>query len=666
MNVVMNLNGIILCPFQGILDIASQITERTSLLDELVFKPISELNTISDWVNTDDSVGDPTAIRAQEMTNILCSLLNKNGISSLKIHVDLGDRLLTIDNFFALLFLSESMNHLEIFFYLSPNNITDLQCLTRTFYEKKNVVIHSRQTSRFLNESVYVKTAEQLKTKRHQLLSALGFSFDEAFHASLSNLGTIISYAWSSLKSGAYPLSCQLLESILSQDDLDSTVREEIFIHLQIIRFLSHQHHKINNEAFPEHFHCISQERIEHLYFIRAFAATLTRNLEMAEILFQKAKIHLTMTMTDEDSIYKLNLYALFLLIKGNTDTAFILENQLHDYIQSHHIHAAPLKHVVLMNIARLFKKSKHYDFANDYYKKAYYELSGGGFTQFDYINYAIDTAILSEARGQWVEALFSWVKVAICWLSCSNPYALPVRTRLVLCNEKVTETVIPLSMERVNQFLLEKINCLCVLSDTQWDNKDLPLLSFGFDEAQDTTRKTCHVTNHMVIYTSSYHKKARLSSCTPMEQTLQRLLSNLIRAHIDIGDAENIVGIETQYDCFHPQSREACVAMALLSKCASCYYNGELLHLDNHLLKNVRVTPSKMIRSIEATPTGLNVFYKRSFLNKKLESLEEIELINEISNPGIADINVLKYYRTEVLLSLFNKKIISFDFLNL
>ncbi len=665
MNVVMNLNGIILCPFQGILDVASQLTESTPLLNELVFKPVSELNTINDWVNLDDSVGDPTAIRGQEITRILCSLLDKQAISSLNIHVDLGDKLLTIDNFFALLFLSASIKHLEIFFYISPNNISDVQRLTRTFYEKENVVIHYRQASCFPNEEAYVQKAQQLKTKRHQLLSALGFSFDETFNASLSNLGTIINYAWSSLKAGAYPLSCQLLESILSQDNVEGALREEIFMHLQIIRFLSHQHHQINKEVFPEHFHCINQERIEHLYFIRAFAATLTRNLEMAEELFQKANIHLAMPMTDEESIYKLNLYALFLLIKGETETAFRLENQLRDYVQSHHIHAAPLNHVVLMNIARLYKKSKQYDLASDYYEKAYYELSGGGFTPFDYINYAIDTAILSEARGQWVSALFSWVKVAICWLSCPNPYALPVRTRLVLCNEKVTDTVIPLSMEQVNQFLLEKINYICAIGDIHWDNIDKPLLTFGFDGTQHTPRRSCHVTNHMVIYTSAYHTKRRLTPCTPMEQSLQRLLSNLIRAHININDAEHVVSLETQYDCFHPQSSEACVALALLSQCTSCYYNGESLHLDNHLLKNVGVTPSKMIKSIETTSTGLNVHYKRSFLNKTLESSEEIELINKISNTSFANACVLKDDHAEVLMSLFNKKIISFDFLN-
>lgn len=663
MNVVMNLNGIVLCPFQGILDIAAQVSENKSALTELVFKPVTELNTINDWVNIDDSVGDPTATRAQEATHILCSLLDQSAISSLAIHVDLGDSSLTIDNFFAILLLSQRIDNLEVFFYISPNKISDLHKLTRKLQEQEHLVIHYRHAECFANEIAYVEKAAKLKTQRYQLLNTLGYPGHDPLHASLSNLGSIIGYAWSCLKAGAYPLGCQLIENILEQLSLEGVVREELFVHLQIIRFLSHQHHQVTRTLLPERFHFISKERVEHLYFIRAFAATLTRNLEMAELFFQKANISLNMPMTDEDSIYKLNLYALFLLIKGDADTAFLLENKLYDYLQSHYIDAAALNHVVLMNIARLYKKSKHYDLAHDYYEKAYYQLSGGGFTPFDYMNYAIDRAILSEARGEVMDALFSWVKVAICWLSCPNPYALPVRTRLVLCTEKVPDTVVPLCQEKVNLFLLDKINYLSVLANSRLDNSNPQRLSFIFDETNNIPSKTCHVTNHIVIYSGALSRGSPLSSQgKPMGRALERLLSNLIRTHMHISDDHNVVSIATQYDCFHPQSRDEGVSLALLSRCDTCYYHGELLHLDQALLKNVGVTLSKMIESIETTSEGMNVLFKRSFLNKDLKSSEEIELVNMISNKRDLNLSQAKDYCPDLLTSLFNKKMISYD----
>ena len=305
-----------------------------------------------------------------------------------------------------------------------------------------------------------------------------------------------------------------------------------------------------------------------------------------------------------------------------------------------------------------------NFRFANAmrYYEKAYYQLSGGGFTPFDYMNYAIDRAILSEARGNAMDALFSWVKVATCWLSCPNPYALPVRTRLVLCTEKVPDTVAPLCQEKVNLFLLNKINGLCVLTDSRLENSDSELLPFIFDETKSIPSKVCHVTDHMILYSGFLPTKPQALQGKPIKQALQRLLSHIIRTHMNICDDHNVVSIATQFECFHPQSKDECVSLALISRCHSCYYHGESLQLDPTLLKNVGVTLSKMIQSTETTSEGINIVYKRSFLNKDLKSPEEIELVSMINNKQAFNLSQSNYYSPDVLTSLFNKKIISYD----
>ena len=663
------MNGIILCPFQSILDIAEQLMNTIPALTQRVFEPVCELNTINDWVNLDDSFGDPTAIKAQEIT----TMLNLENLTSiLKAHIDLGDAPLTIDNLYAILFLSESVERLDVFFYTSPPKIRDLQCVTSVLHERENIVIHYQHNDSFTNNVEFVQKAEQLRIKRHNLLSAMGFTFydplNEKVYGSISTLSSLVHYVWVCLKSGAYSLGCQVLEALQAKSNLDLSVREEIVVHLQIIRFLSHQHALIINEPFPDTFQFISKERIEHLYFIKSFAATLTRNLSMADMCFEKANISQTMPMTDEDSIYKLNLYALFLFIKGDIDIAFNLEIKLRDYIERYHPNATALHHVVSMNIARLYKKSNQHNLSSEYYEKAYNHLSGGGFTTFDYMNYSMDKAILYEAQGQMEKALFSWVKTAIYWFSCSNPYALAVRARLVLCQEKVTDTVIPLSREKVNRFLLEKINYLCVCANINWVDTGDPMVRFLADDTKNIIKKSCYIANNLIIYSCSLPtKKQKTHQITPSEHTLNRLISSLLRRYMNRCDEPQVFVIDTQHDSFYPQSREEALAFALLSKCRSCYYNEEMINLDPYIikdhLKNIEVTLSKMILFIKTTSDGLQVIYKRNFLNKHLTSLAEIELVNKLNSQNKLNLSTVNDYCPELLMTLFTKKIISFLF---
>ena len=458
MEIIIKLNELVLCPFQAFLDLAEQLDETTDELKSLVFKPVRDLNKISDWVLIDDSLGDLSTLRGFEICQKITALLANKNITSLTIHIDLGQYALTSDNVFALLYLAESIDTLSLFFYVSPQKTIELREQTLLLQQKSNTTIYYRATDTLATLKQIKPIEERLNLKRHQCLNAHGFSFYNTLETTPSPLGSLIGYGWSCLKSGAYQLGCQVFESFLALDHLDSNAREELLVHLQIIRFLSHQHHQINAQLFPEPFRFISNERIEHLYFIRAFAATLTRQLGMAEALFKEANIGLETPMTDEESVYKLNLYALFLLVKGEADTAFSLEKQLHAYLQAHYKEAHVLTHVILMNLARLYKKSKQYDLAQQFYEQAYGQLRAGEYTVYDQMNNDIDAAILCEARGQIAKALDYWTKVAQAWQSNPNPYSLPVRTRLVLCQEKVTDCVKPVAKEKVNAFLINKI----------------------------------------------------------------------------------------------------------------------------------------------------------------------------------------------------------------
>ena len=421
-----------LSPFYLVCNLLQQLDIANERALSLAVEAVWPLNKISDWVYLDDSFGDPGAIRAEQLNALLSAELKRLNIDKIELHVCLAHSILTNDNHCSLIFLAESLRAFDLIFYLEPENIALLQQQIKTLGVINNVTI-------------------RYEGQHYQIQS------DKPLFVDLKN---VISYAWTTIKCGAYQIGCRALENLLLQNN-EALKREEIIFHLTIIRFLSHQHDKVVQDTSSEGLITLGTERIQHLYFIKAFSATLSRKLEDAAVWFAKAGISVSMEMTDEDSVYKLNLFALYLLIKGESQTAFDLEKKLYNYLHAHLPNSAIVKHVALMNIARLHKKFKNYDDAEYFYDKAYGVLNPHQFTLFDHMNYGMDRAILCEARGSNQEASLWWKKVACYWFACPNPYALAVRTRLVLCQERVVDTTKPLDREKVNRFLLDKLNHL-------------------------------------------------------------------------------------------------------------------------------------------------------------------------------------------------------------
>jgi hypothetical protein len=579
MNIILSLNDIALCPFEAVLQIAEQLGHTELDLSNDVFKPSYELNKISDWVLIDDSLGDLATLKAQQLNTVLSHALAKQEITALDIHIYLGEMAFTNDNLFSLLYLSGCLAHLHLFFYVSPPHISTLQKQLHPLNEKPHVFIQYRSIASFRSLDIDPQSIDIFHHQRQKHLNRHGLILDEQLRQTPSHIGIIIGYAWTCLKSGAYELGCRLLESYLALKDLDSQAREQFTFQLQIIRFLSHQHHRINDEHFTKAFEYISPEQVKHLHFIRAFGATLTRRLDLAETLFQQANIGLEMAMSDEESIYKLNLYALYLLVKGEADTAFALEQQLQAYLQTHYPQAHILMHVILMNIARLYKKSKQYDLAKTYYQKAYGQLNAGTFTLYDAMNYSIDTAILCESKAEMRDALYYWLKVALSWLSSPNPYSLPVRTRLVLCQEKVTDSVIPVSQETVNRFLVDKLNRLCVLAEVTLDTEDTSLLQCMLHESDAFEPQSCFVRPHMILYTSPSTIPNPLPHA-PMALALQRLVSALVKQYIPLKEGHHLLRIDNSYSSFHAQLEEELMTKALEFGCNTVDYHGKRLEL--------------------------------------------------------------------------------------
>ncbi|MDI9817796.1 MULTISPECIES: hypothetical protein [unclassified Legionella] len=685
MKIISNLSEIALSPFQIIVDICSHF--KTSYANEIkeieshLFKPVYPLDTPTDWVNLDDSLGDLAAIRAFELNNLLTSILKKEAISQLELHILLGNQELTEDNIYSLIFLSDTCSYLVINCYTqTEHNHSKL----RFVEEIDNAIIYYHQTSHFYQQPIKDSSLHQLNQNRQDILNNNGFVFHQQSEfpplIKTPNPGSVIDYAWKSLKAGAYRLSCRALEAASNQTNLTVGLKESLFHQLQVIRFLSHQHHLVAETSFPELFETIDEPTTAYLYFIKAFSSTMAGNLPLAETCFAKANINMNMPMSDEDSIYKLNLYALFLVLQKNTDQAFIVEKRLLNYLNAYYPNAVVLNHVIRMNIARLHKRNKQFDLSEKAYQEAYGQLSKSGMTLFDRINFEMDMAILCEAKGENIKALHAWLKVTLYWLACPNPYALAVRPRLVLCQEKVVDTTRPLSPEKVHHFLLNKLELLSQetsvepidsvrveknISVDPTDRSSSPDEIFNFIPGATchSGSKTCHFIDDMIIYSYDDQKRNLSKAMSPNEKELHRLTTKLIKKQINFPADSHSVAVETMLDLPLPKSTEEAIALAQLTNCTHCQFKGELIKIDPELTltlsRDIKISLPQLLCGVEHSDDGTHLHYQRRFLNQVVTDPEIIRWVIRLQNNETIKAESIKGSSVSLLLKALAKKII-------
>lgn len=574
MNVLSHLNDLILCPFQVIFDIAEHMNTNKAAFSELLLKPLRPLETISDWVHL-DSLGCPVALRAYAASHLLALALEKEGIHSLDLDVYLGSTTLDIDNYYAILLLSRLMKGvLHVSFYVDDKEALKQYIQESCANERPDITINSSEC--FLESSARSLQLNDLKAARYAVLQAAGFDFfnPESDHIKAIDFNSsFIRYVWMGLKTGAYPVSTRLLKHVLSTHQLSEQEHESLLMHLQHIHFLSHQHEVVVNQKYPNQFKYQLPEIVINLYFIKAFSATLTRQFDVAKECFNLAGIHAAMPVNDENTLYQLNLLALYHLLKGEMELAFSLERRLNQYLEANKVTSVAMNYVVLINIARLYKKSQDLEQSFYFYEKAYKHIRAGGFTTFDSMYYNMDKAGIYESSGNKHKALTSWIKVALYWLSCANPFSLALKPRVVLCQEKVTETLAPLNREKVNQFLFKKISMLSEQLGYEFDISTPNQLHFISSDIKHT-KNTAYITSDMIIYGCTLSTGEKTHPATQIEGHLHQLLSFLIHAHEKLHLHEGALIIEATYEQIDLSSIDDCFSAAAMQGCSHYYWN--------------------------------------------------------------------------------------------
>lgn len=614
MSLYTNLSYSLLCPFQLLLDLAFQ-TDKKAYLDvsRLAFTPFGELNSPNEWINL-ESLGNIVPIRAQQLIKYLSPYLSK----TLCIHIYLDERRLSSDNLYSLLLLAEELPQLTLFFYIAEDENPCREQLTQLFTAKNSVDIHFAKSNTI--QAFHQAQLKELRPHQQAVLASKGFKFDSAL-----NINLLIGYAWTLLKTGAYEIGTHLLEEARSSCE-NIKDADMLLLHLQLIRFHSHQYEKLALEPYPPFFSGVDADSTKYLYYLKAYAATLTRHLDIAEIYFEKAGINEHLPLADEFSLYQLNIFALYSVFQQKADLAYRLEKKIEQFAQDHQLDSIGLKYVNFINIARLHKKAHEYPLSLSYYEKAYKIISQGGYTTSDHIYYNMNLGSLHEAAEDFKAALLFWINAALHWLVAENPYALAWRPKLILCQEKTTELNHPLLLSDVVRFFHHKIDNLLDKAGIPEPKATEQHFHFCLNHPA-LLKEACYVHNGLILYSSYQITPPVFEELKPLADYLSSLLKHILNFNSDYRTLVIDDSVQNLYQIDKQQAR----ILASVNHCQRCYWNGESLTLQkitsNELQSGLTLSLSELIEDAEKEEHLLKLKYKRSFLNKTLDDEDEINI---------------------------------------
>lgn len=648
-----NLSGDFICPFQLFIDINRQLDQPVKALEQQVFSPICELETTNDWINL-EALGKPAALRAKQFSQYLFNQNNDCFEQKLDLHLRIDDEI-NSDNLYSILFLAEKATQVTITCYTN-NKLKNIE----TLQGKNNISVNIEklQQATHADESKW----DELLLQRDKLLQQMKMPFHQTwFEEDVAAMmaGALIGFAWMSLKAGSHQSGCNMLSKAMQQLEITPAMQELLFMHLQLTRFLSHQYAVVTAEKFADSFEYLSDEDVNSLCFIKAYAATMSRNIEVADEFFARCGVNEEMELSDEASLYRLNLFALSQVIKGKMPTAFSLEMRIEKYIEEHDIDVVGLKYVNFINIARLYKKSAQYEESLQYYEKAYQQIRGGGYTISDLIYYNMNLGSLHEASGDNHLALLYWLKAAMNWLAFDNKYALAWRPRIILCQEKLIDILNPLSIENASNFLHEKITQLLELTAVDIIQTD-KTCAFAYDDYLALDNASCYLSENLIVIDANHRiEKQYLSQA---EQRLSSLVAAVLSQRLKLDVADKTLYLPTEYESLYPQSDEMCWLISSLLNCTECFRDGNNIQFSADkqqqlIAQSVAVGLSPSIESIQQQDQGLALKFKRSFLNKTVDNAEEVACIKQLQqSSGHAE---LKQLPQQTLNRLRAKKVI-------
>jgi len=665
MQYIVDLNHSVLMPFQLIIDLSYQLDKQVAPhIKNEAMHSYFEVSSANDWINL-EAFGNMTAAKAKALVQMLACVgfyrTEEGEIDEEYTHlvewdddyeserepfvlkINATNHELTIDNVYTIIFLADKLKNFEIIIHREEKLKSD-KLLAAILREKK--CSFSFVTSEF--EKTHI--VDELNTQRVSFLSSAGFDFvDENDRLNFTDekfVEKMINFGWTCLKVGAYEVATNLLQQLQDKSEIRKADQEQLLMHLQLVRYHSHQYQAVAEQGYPQFAH-LDQRCKNYMHYIQAYAATLARNLPVAQKSFEACKINENLEVQDEFNLYQLNIFALFNVLSKRTDIAYDLEMKIEQYIEDHQITTVGLKYVNFINIARLYKHRMQYDLSHQYYQKAYQLISGGAYSTSDFIYYHMNLGSLFEAEKKPQQALLAWFKAALHWLVADNPYALAWRAKIILCSENTTELNQPLCLSKVTEFFVKKLNHLIKSNKIQLKNtKELNFIQNNEDMLFGIGYLFCHTVLYGIQTGQEDYTHRQLFP-------LKTLLSGLVHYYIKLSERIDTIAVDILSENLLQQYADYSVLKAIHS-CSWKIQDSFMLPRQSDATKYC-LKMNSHITEITSHSMGLLIKYKRNFMNKVIDDSYEVELIKKIQS---SEVSLGNLSMTAYVLSLLYKNV--------
>lgn len=244
----------------------------------------------------------------------------------------------------------------------------------------------------------------------------------------------IIQFAWLATNVGSIHLATRILKHYYSE-----TKNVAYLVALQYIRLVSGYFLEAVNEYYDDELF------MDTLFYIKAYCGVLTNNIEIAGKYFEKMGMYVGMPLTDLQSLYQMNIFALYQHRLGHAHIAFELEHKIENKLNSENEVHTQIHYINSLNLARLYRFSGQLDKSKYYFDLAYASINGL-MSEADHVYININYASLYEKSGDIENAFSCWLRAALHWMTMRYPEALGWRIgRAILKKEIHPGKVLPL-----------------------------------------------------------------------------------------------------------------------------------------------------------------------------------------------------------------------------
>lgn len=395
-------------------------------------------NDIDLWIDL-ESQGEITILQAKALARVMADYIQSLTVK--EVRLCLGSRNeMTRDNHYFLHYLKKLTSKVTLVYRPTPKNpgLNDLK---------------------YLRWSCFPKSGE----------------LDYTSHPE-----NILQHAWRCAELGAEELAFKIINTGIEKASL-FYIKQLYLVQLQFMRIATQYY-----EAAAQEDKNISIDncRLHHSFHLtKAWGNTLCRRIVEASHYFEAAKVSMNYSPADLDDLYRMNIFALFQHLSGNTENAFIIENKIKHVIKEASKPYPQITYINSINLARLYRYIGDYDQAKIHYDRAF-NTQRGKKSETDLIYANVCYAMLYEKQNQLALALQYWINAALHWLNAETPESLGWRAVRAIAlsgfkpRSPVDTAIIDAALLKKIKDLGEKTQCHLVLAKEESAKNNLIVLT--------------------------------------------------------------------------------------------------------------------------------------------------------------------------------------------